>query len=302
MTLKRPKFTALLLSLRPQQWVKNILVFAGIAFTGRWNWADGRYALGAFLVFCALSSAGYLVNDVRDLESDRQHPQKRHRPLPAGEISVPVVLVLAALLTAGSLGGAWVLSRHEGALFFGLTAGTYAAVTLGYSFYFKSKVIVDVLTIAGLFVLRAVAGCVVIPVAISPWIVICTLLGALFLALCKRRHELLLLGENTPTRTVLREYSPQLLDQMIAIVCACTIMSYSLYTFTAEAVRQHAGEQPWLMLTIPFVIFGVFRYLYLVYRRDIGGNPELMFTDKQMILNILLWMLLVLIITRSRQL
>jgi 4-hydroxybenzoate polyprenyltransferase len=220
----------------------------------------------AFVAFCAVASAGYLVNDVRDIESDRLHPRKRTRPIAAGQLSPATAQAAAVVLGVVGL----LLGIALGWKFLTILA-VYVALTLSYSYLLKRLVILDVLAIAVGFVLRAIAGAFAIAVVISPWLYLCTILGALFLAVNKRRHELLLLGDAAQDhRRSLAGYSVQLLDQMSATATACTVIAYSLYTFTAENLpRNHV-----MMATIPFVLYGIFRYLYLVYERGEGGNPD----------------------------
>lgn len=303
-------------SLRPYQWIKNGLLLGGLIFTGQWNygyqelkiyfwewinWNKVGYAVGAFVVFCLLSSAGYLFNDIRDIESDRRHPEKRKRPIASGEVSLPLAFGFTGGLTAVGIGGSLLLSFREGTWPFALLAVAYLFLGTAYSMFLKRKVIADVLTIALLFVIRVVAGCVVIPVPPSSWIIICTLFGALFMALCKRRHELLLLGDKAEhARSVLREYSSQQLDLMIAVVCACVLMSYALYAVQVPSQIGGPLEKQTFILTLPFVIYGVFRYLHLAYNRNIGGSPELMFKDRAMLLCFGIWAGLVVIITSAR--
>lgn len=299
--------SGLLRSMRPHQWVKNSFLFAGALFgyyagasiTG----ADLLYVSLAFVCFCLLSGAVYLINDVVDRKRDRQHPVKRTRPIASGEVPVMGALAAAgiAVVLAGAL--AWIVSfrtpdaavRH----YFWLTGVAYLGINAAYSCGLKDVVILDVLLIALGFVLRVVAGCVAIPVAISPWILICTLLLALFLALCKRRHELILLGNGCEqTRKVLPHYSAELLNQMIAETTAAIIVAYTLYTFQPHGSHGQAGA--WMMLTVPFVIYGVWRYQYLVYQRDIGGSPERAFRDRLFLLNGLLWVITVLALAYAR--
>ncbi|MCC7495130.1 MAG: UbiA prenyltransferase family protein [Fimbriimonadaceae bacterium] len=309
-------------SLRPRQWVKNVLLFGGLAFTGRWhaatsgggireliNWADLGVALAAFAVFCLLSSGGYLVNDLHDIEADRSHPKKCLRPIASGALSYQAAVLLALGCFAVALTGAWFLAlRAEATLAFGYCALLYLVLTNAYSFLLKNIAIVDVLSIAVLFVVRAVAGCWVMPEPPSPWIIVCTLFGALFIALCKRRGELAAsdpenLGE---TRAVLRKYqtahgySEALLDQMIQMAGTAVILSYSLYTFVRPMELNLVSERYGLMFTIPFVVYGVFRYLYLVHKRDIGQDPERIFTDPSMLVSLTLWGVVMLTVTRGR--
>lgn len=325
MSSKSNGAAALLRSLRPHQWVKNVLLFGGLAFTGRWHqatsgagagavldWSAIGHACLAFAVFCMLSSAGYLVNDIRDREADRLHPQKKHRPIASGAVSVRLAAVLAVVLFAVALGLAWLLSYRAGAApethLFVLTALAYLVLTNWYSFALKQYVLVDVLTVAILFVLRAVAGCFVIPEPPSPWIIVCTLFGALMMALCKRRAELVaLVGETgTSTRDVLSKYQSTegngvvLVDQLIQTAATATILTYAMYTFSRPREIGMVGEQMGLMATIPFVVYGVFRYLYLVHKRDIGQNPEQLFRDVPMLLDLAVWAAVVLFVTRGR--
>lgn len=311
-------------ALRPQQWVKNVLVFGGLAFTGRWHaatsdvvihservtgwWAVG-YVLAAFAIFSMLSSAGYLVNDIRDREADARHPRKRLRPIASGAVSVPVAAWLAVVLFVVALAGAGLLSRRGGdTVRFFDTAVAYAVLTNLYSFLLKRYVIVDVLTLAILFVLRAAAGCYVIPEPPSNWLVVCTFFGALFIGLCKRRAELVTANEVGDTREVLTKYQTDeahaayLLDQMIQTAATATILTYSLYTFYRPGELHVEHEQGGLMLTIPFVVYGVFRYLYLVHKRDIGQNPERLFGDRPMLLCLACWAVAILVVTSARNL
>ncbi len=282
---RRGPARALLVSLRPKQWVKNLLLFAGLLFTLDQNHTIrqfGEAALG-FLLFSALSSVVYLVNDLADRESDRRHLKKRRRPIASGELSPALALSAAAVLgIAGLAGSFWLGTR------FGAIALLYFVLTIAYTFRFKHVVILDVLVLAAGFVFRAVAGAFVISVGISPWLVLCTLMLALFLGLSKRRAELISvqLSGTLGTRRILDEYSPALLDQMIVIVTSASLMSYSLYTITSPMAQTHH----YLMLTIPFVIYGIFRYLYLMHRHSLGESPDaVLVEDKPMLLNILLW-------------
>ena len=283
---------ALVASLRPQQWAKNLFVFASLTFSH--NLAEPgavARATTAFVIFCALSGAIYLINDVTDLEKDRLHPQKRHRPIASGRLGVPSALAAAAVLLV--VGLVW-SARLSGA--FLLVALAYVAMLVLYSVRFKNVVILDVLMVAGGFVLRAMAGAVAIGVAISGWLLICTVLLALFLALGKRRHEYLTLeADAVRHRPILAEYSPAFLDQMISVVTASTVTAYALYTMSPETVaRFHTHLLP---ATLPFVLYGIFRYLYLLYKRELGGNPsELFLSDPPLLLNVLCWVLAVLVI------
>jgi len=278
-------FRAAVISLRPRQWVKNFFVFAGVIFSQNLFTPLIWLALAAFVIFCGLSGAIYVINDLADSEKDRLHPVKRQRPIASGALPRRVALAFGLLVLVASLGAAFALSSH-----FGLVALGYSALLVAYSLWLKSVVIVDVLTVAMGFVLRAVAGAAAVDVEISGWLVICTILMALFLALGKRRHEYLsLTGEAAGHRPILAEYSVGLLDQMIAVVTASTVTAYALYTMSPETVAKfHTRLLP---LTLPFVLYGIFRYLYLLYRRELGGNPsDLLLSDRALMLNTLLWM------------
>jgi len=248
-------------------------------------------ALAAFVVFCGLSGAIYLLNDVADRDKDRLHPDKRMRPIASGRLSVRVALIAAAVLIVSGLAAAVWVSRP-----FALVALAYVVLLSAYSAWLKHVVIVDVLVVAIGFVLRAAAGALAIGVAISGWLLICTILLALFLALGKRRHEVLTLEESAARhRPILAEYSAGLLDQMIAVVTASTVTAYALYTMSPETVAKfHTSLLP---ATLPFVLYGVFRYLYLLYHRQLGGNPsDMVVRDRALVLNTLLWLIVVLLI------
>ncbi len=281
-SLRMPAFFE---ALRPHQWVKNAFVFAALLFAERLT--DRRsvtVACLAALIFCGISSAVYLLNDVMDQEEDRLHPAKRLRPIAAGRMSVAVALACAAALAAGALVGSWKVDRG----LFEVVA-VYAVMNLAYSTWLKRVLLLDVFIIAAGFVLRVLGGGLAIHVRISSWLIVCTTLLALFLALSKRRHELVLLGENGARhRASLEYYSPYFLDQLIAIVTASAVMSYALYTLSADARTQFPGKH--LALTIPFVIFGIFRYLFLVHQREKGGNPtRTLLTDTVLLSTVLLW-------------
>ncbi len=282
--------------LRPHQWVKNGLIFAGYIFAGNFKlpfpqaFSDLILVCAAFLSFCLLSGAVYAINDVIDREKDRHHPVKRNRPIASGRVSVKDAILLAILSTFwGLVLSAWVAWVNQ-TPFLLLSAASYPIWSIIYSLWLKRLIIVDALGVAAGFVLRVITGCLAIKVDISPWLILCTLLLALFIAFSKRRHELLLMGNNaTAFRSVLGEYSPQLLDMSIAVTASMTIMAYSLYTFTAPHILLGDKKEPWLMVTIPFVVYGVLRYLYLAYQTEIAGAPEQMFKDKPFIINLALW-------------
>jgi 4-hydroxybenzoate polyprenyltransferase len=271
---------AALVALRPRQWTKNLLLFAGLLFAAKLGetslWPE---ACIAFVAYCAASSAAYLANDVRDAVHDRDHPVKRLRPVASGELPARVALGLAALLAVAALG--LTLYNGLGSLAF---MAAFLALQAAYSLKLKHVVLIDVLAIAALFVLRAGAGAEAVDVRISPWLLICTGLLALFLALGKRRAELVLVGaEETPGRPVLEGYSLALVDQLVSVVAASTVIAYSLYTFTARDSKA-------MMATVPFVVYGVFRYLLLLQRRDLGEEPEnVLLTDPPLLLTIAAW-------------
>jgi 4-hydroxybenzoate polyprenyltransferase len=272
--------------MRPQQWTKNLFVFAGVVFARKLG--DLHAVVGsvvAFALFCLLSSGVYTINDVVDAEQDRQHPTKRDRPIASGRLPASLATLWAAVLTAAGLALSFRLP-----LGFVLLALSYLVLNLLYSFSFKHVVILDALCIAAFFVLRAAAGAAAIDVEISHWLLICTFLLALFIALSKRRHELVLLENGAANhRASLGDYSPYLLDQMVAVVTASTLMAYVLYTVDDRTMREFRSDH--LLYTVPFVIFGIFRYLYLIHQKGEGGNPDrIIVSDWQFLANLLLWM------------
>jgi 4-hydroxybenzoate polyprenyltransferase len=284
--MKAPSTPGLLLvSLRPEQWTKNLLVLAGIVFGGRLlEPSADTLALVAFAVFCALSGAVYLFNDIADREADRRHTLKRERPIASGQLSVSAAAAAGGILGVAGVGAAFAVGTT-----FGIVAATYLASLLLYSVALKHVVIVDVLMIAGGFVLRAVGGAVAVDVPIGHWLLVCTTLLALFLALSKRRHELVVLADGaTDHRRILEEYSPYLLDQMIGVVTSSTLIAYTVYATSPDtAARLGTGK---LGLTIPFVLYGIFRYLYLVHQKRGGGSPAAMLlTDRPLLGCVALW-------------
>jgi 4-hydroxybenzoate polyprenyltransferase len=282
----------ILVTLRPQQWVKNLLLFAGLIFSQNfYNLHLFLKSLAAFGLFCLLSSSVYIVNDILDRESDRKHPLKSNRPIAKGEIKISTAIVLFILLALISLGLSALLSKS-----FALMALSYLLLNLVYSQYLKHVVIIDVMCIALGFVIRAVAGAVVIGVEISPWLVVCTTLLALFLGFGKRRDELLVLDTQAGDhRKILTEYSPYFLDQMISVVTASTVVAYAFYTLSPEV--QIKLQTKYMELTIPFVLYGVFRYLYLIHQKEGGGSPtKMLLGDPPLLVNIILWFLAVILI------
>jgi 4-hydroxybenzoate polyprenyltransferase len=283
---------ALFRAMRPKQWAKNGLVFLPLVFTANQYWSPRSshdvvhvvaLTLAAFALFCLLSSVVYLVNDLADIDKDRLHPVKRRRPLAAGHLSPGIARAAAVVILLGALPTAFLLRAS-----FGLVSLLYFAVTVLYTFVLKRVLLLDVFALAAGFLLRTVAGAEVIGVPVSPWLYVCTTLGSLFLGFAKRRHELLLLqGDAGKHRAILAEYTPQLLDQILAVITSSTVMAYSLYTFTAENLpKNHA-----MMLTIPFVLFGIFRYLYLIYVKNNGGSPEdALLQDRPLLAAVVLWL------------
>ena len=276
----------LLTAMRPKQWAKNVLVFAGVFFDGAILDVPrlGRSAV-AFAIFCLLSSAVYLINDLADVERDRLHPIKRSRPLASGVLSLQTAKVAAIISFSACLAAAFVLSTP-----FGVVAMIYALMMVLYSFVLKNVVIIDVMTVAAGFVLRVFAGTTVVQVTrFSPWLYVCTTLLALFVAINKRRHELVLLADSAELHRIsLQDYNLAFLNDMATVVSASALAAYSFYTFSAPNLpRNHT-----MMLTIPFVMYCIFRYSYLIHVHDLGGTPEdIVFADRPLLVAGLLWAL-----------
>jgi len=285
-----PKLRHLISALRPRHWPKHAVLFAPLVFARElFNPPLLARALLAFAVFCLVSGSVYLINDLADIESDRRHPVKRNRPLASGRIGTRFAAAAAALLLAASLALAWPL----GATFFATVIG-YFGLFLAYSFYLKHVILVDVLTIAVGYFLRVVAGAFAIGVEVSGWLVSSMIFLALFLALCKRRSELEY-PEAVNHRRILQEYSVPLLDQLISITTASTLISYTLYTVSPETLEKF--HTPYLVLTVPFVVYGIFRYLYLVHAQGHGESPtEVFLTDKPLLADVALWVAVAVII------
>jgi 4-hydroxybenzoate polyprenyltransferase len=286
---------AMIEELRPRQWTKNGVVLAGIVFSLQAASIEQLLrALTAFVSFCLLSSAGYVFNDLKDLENDRYHPRKCQRPLASGRISPRTARALVVGLIVVGMGCAALLGGR-----FTMVAGAYLTLSLAYTLLLKRIVLLDVMGIAFMFLLRATAGVDALKPrpALSPWLLVCTLFLALFLAVVKRRHERVTLSEDAQKhRSILAEYPPELLDQLVPVVTGSTIIAYALYTIT-PAGGAHTATSGKMVYTIPFVIYGIFRYLYLVYRQGKGGAPsELLLTDGPLLLNVLLWGLVIFLI------
>jgi 4-hydroxybenzoate polyprenyltransferase len=275
----------LLRSLRAEQWLKNGFVLAPLVFAGRMtdpgSWLRG---LGAVAVFCAAASATYLINDVRDREADRNHPMKRLRPIATGEVPVPVAVAVALILLVAATAAGAVLGTR-----FLLVVASYVALTMLYSAVLKDLVFVDVLVVSAGFVLRVVGGAVAIGVPISDWLLLCAYLLALYLALGKRRAEMVLLGAEAGNhRVVLGHYSLPLVDQAISVVLGATVVAYSLYTVAPDTVARVGSSG--LMATVPVVLYGLLRYLYLLHRHELGGSPtRALLTDRPLLICVGVW-------------
>ncbi len=288
----RANLRGLLKAMRPQQWTKNAIIYAGLVFDGKLMQPDLflRTTLVA-IAFCLASSSVYLMNDLADVEKDRQHPRKRHRPLPSGELLPAVAAAAAILLAAVSLLLGFWLNGWVGLVLIG-----YLLQNVAYSFYLKHLVIIDVMVLALGFLLRVVAGAVVVAVTnFSPWLYVCVTLLALFLGFGKRRHEITLLAEEAGNhRTSLAEYNLPLLDQIIGMVTTSTLVAYTLYSFEAQTALARDGR---MLLTVPFVFYFIVRYLYLIHVRKLGGAPdELLLKDRPLLINTLLWMVAVVLL------
>jgi 4-hydroxybenzoate polyprenyltransferase len=283
-------------SLRPQQWIKNLFIFGPLIFSR--NFLEAPLVLrtgAAFVAFCLVSSAHYIFNDLRDIEEDRLHPVKSRRPLASGRLKRGPAMAAMLVLGAAGLVLAGALSRP---LLYACLG--YLVLQVFYSVKLKHVVILDIFVVAAGFVIRVVAGGLVIGVVISSWLLICTMLLALFLAMSKRRHELVLLEDGAGHhRPILKEYNTYLLDQMISVVTASTVVAYCLYTISEETVTKFGTKN--LILTVPFVLYGIFRYLYLIHLKDEGGSPEhLILKDKPLLADIFLWIVAALVILGLR--
>jgi len=271
--------------MRPEQWYKNIVIFVGIVFASNTlDFSMWLQVIYAFLIFCALSGSEYIINDILDAERDRKHPIKSKRPIASGELKIAHAIAFSVFLIVIALFGAYLINLK----FFGISI-LFLILTLTYSFWLKHIILIDASMISINFTIRAIAGCLAINVPISPWIIICAFLLALLLVFGKRRHEIILLGEDAEGhRNILKSYTTGMLEQMISITAGALIISYSLHTFLTGNL--------WMMITIPVVIYGILRYLFLLHAENIGGEPEIIFKDKGMVISIIIWILLCLII------
>lgn len=284
--MKTSTLFLLLRSMRPKQWTKNAIIFAPLIFAQKFQEAAPvAEACLAFLIFCGLSGAVYIINDLLDIEQDRKHPLKCKRPLASGHLRPRTALSFLIALLAAAGAGALLLLNWQ----FGLIAAAYIVLQICYSLWLKHVVIIDVFCIAAGFLLRVAAGAEAIDVTFSTWLFFCTILLALFLALSKRRHELVLLEDSAGEhRRILFEYSTDLLDQMISIVTTATLIVYILYTVSDETIAKFGSDK--LKYTIPFVLYGIFRYLYLIHQKNEGGSPEkVLLNDRPILVTVLLY-------------
>jgi len=290
-------FIEIFKSLRPKQWIKNLFIFAPLIFSR--NLLDKPLLLKtivAFVTFCLLSSAHYIFNDLQDLEEDKLHPLKSQRPLASGRLQKPAAVV--AMIVLGTVGFGLALTINE---YFFLIGVFYVVLQIAYSLWLKHVVILDIFVIAAGFLIRVVAGGLAIRVDISHWLLICTMLLSLFLAMGKRRHELVLLNRSAMShRPILKEYNTYLLDQMISVVTASTLVAYCLYTISEETVAKFGTAN--LIYTVPFVLYGIFRYLYLIHQKAEGGSPEsLIIEDKPLLLDTFIWIVAAVLILGTRK-
>lgn len=273
----------LIKTMRPKQWIKNLFIFAALVFDGKLlNLPYLTATIAGFAAFCLISSAVYLINDIADVNADRQHPKKKNRAIPRGDLPIPLAWAAAGVITLMALGAGFALNTGFGVVLLG-----YFLLMIAYTFKLKHMVILDVLLIAVGFVLRVGAGVPLVnAVRFSPWMYVCMFLLAMLLGFGKRRQEIVELGGGNATRAILDEYNIELLDQIIAIVTGAVIVAYAFYTFSSPAIPDNHT----MMASIPFVVYGVFRYLYLVHVRGQGGAPdEIALTDRPMQIGIILW-------------
>jgi 4-hydroxybenzoate polyprenyltransferase and related prenyltransferases len=275
----------LIISMRPKQWYKNLVIFIGIVFSLKLLdlslWID---VIAAFAVFCVVSGCLYIINDIIDIDKDKNHPKKCNRPIASGKLKTSNAWAAAIILIITAFGVSYFIN-----IWFLASAVTFFLLILIYSLFLKQLIIVDMMIISSGFVIRAIAGCAAAGVIVSPWLIICAFLLALFLAIGKRRHELVILGKNAGDhRKILDGYSTEMLDQMMNITTSALIMSYSIYTFFTGKI--------YIMVTIPFAFYGLFKYIYMVHAKNFGGEPEMLFKDKGMLLSMVIWAVLVIVV------
>ncbi|OQX85002.1 MAG: decaprenyl-phosphate phosphoribosyltransferase [Candidatus Latescibacteria bacterium 4484_7] len=287
---------AILISMRPKQWTKNLVLFAGVVFSKNFTSPSSlKESFYGFVIFCALSGTIYILNDIFDREKDKSHPVKRLRPIASGTLSVAAASIVSAVVAAVSLAVSWFFGLE-----FFIIAVAFVVINIAYSLFIKNIVILDVITISFSFLLRAVAGVAVLrsiipDVELSPWLLICTLFLSLFLAICKRRHEMLFLENASSHRKSLGDYSVHLLDQLVGLSATTSLLSYSIYTVWPKTVEKfHTAN---LVYTIPFVVFGIMRYLYLVYNRNKGEDPSnVLIMEKSILIDVFLWFVVTVLI------
>ncbi|MEY2845650.1 MAG: hypothetical protein RL076_1196 [Chloroflexota bacterium] len=277
-------------TMRPKQWIKNAFIFGALVFSEEHLWRSPTAILTvilAFAIFCAAASAIYLINDIVDVEKDRAHPRKQYRPIAAGLLPIPVAAAVSVVLLLTAVVGAWWLDGDTD--FMGIIVAYLVVQGVLYSYVLKNIVIIDIFTIAAGFVFRAIAGAMVLDIAITPWLLLCMGLLALFLGLGKRRGELVLLDQGAAShRKILQEYSIEMIDQMLSIVTSATIIAYTLFTFTSRTMPLE--PYPVMMITVPIVIYAIMRYIYLVHHNHEGSSPdELVLKDFPLALSIVCW-------------
>lgn len=283
----------IIISMRPRQWFKNLFLFAGLVFSLRLlHFEFFIRTFTGFVLFSLLSGGVYIINDLVDFDKDRNHPEKKDRPIPSLRLNKSHALIFALFLVPSVIILGFYINLN-----YGIIQIIYLLIQVFYSFIGKNIVILDVMLISAGFVMRAIAGSAVINIGISHWLLICTLLISIFLALCKRRHELVYIKEfnSAETRSVLSSYQVNMIDQMISIVAAVTLMAYTLYTISPDVVSKFRTHN--LLFTIPMVLFGIFRYLYIVHVKKQGSSPEkVLLTDMPMVINIVIWFIMVVLV------
>lgn len=282
----------ILISMRPRQWTKNLFLFAGIIFAQKLiSPVNFTKVVLAFIIFSISSGGIYIFNDIIDRESDKVHPDKKNRPVASGVLSLPIAWISSLVMIVAGLSFSYILSRS-----FFLLLLAYVILMVVYSLFLKRLVLLDIIIVAFGFVLRTLAGCAVIDVTVSPWLFICTLMLALFIAASKRRQEIISLGSSAKHhRLPLVDYTPELIDKILLIVTACTLVAYTLYTLSPMTVEKFGGN--YMVFTVPFVLYGIMRYFYLIHKEEDIDSPErIIIKDKALLVDILLWVLSVIAI------